>query len=375
MPQDPNLYGQRPAKRQKKEIPLSSSLAFTSQLTSLLSTPSSAAPAAASSSSGRSRPSKKSNDIFNVKAKRKQNASTNLNGDSASSTAINLKDVRGTEEDKHDFARARRKMQEKARLYTAMKRGDYIAKEGETAPLVDFDAKWALKNPEDQDDKYPDVDSDSSDPDSHDPAEDEIIEYRDDFGRTRRGTRAEYERQQRREQRRALGAEELDRMSARPRAPEKVFYGDAIQSRAFNPEDETWDKMEELAAKRDREPTPPADTHYDGNAEIRNKGVGFFHFSKGQESRLKEMDSLAAERETTERIRREREVERQKRKREIEERRRKIGEKRAEKLAGNFLDGLAGEMATTTSGSAPAAPAAATTSTVTKDSTTGADTS
>ncbi|KAK8023009.1 hypothetical protein PG991_006890 [Apiospora marii] len=339
MPQDPNLYGQRPAKRQKKEIPLSSSLAFTSQLTSLLSAPSAAAPT--SSSSGRSRSSKKNDDLFNVKAKRKQTPDSDSKEAPTSGKAINLKDVRGTEEEKHDFARARRKMQEKARLYTAMKRGDYIAKEGETAPLVDFDAKWALKNPEDRDDDYPDVDSESSDSDSHDPADDEIIEYKDDFGRTRRGTRAEYERQQRREQRRALGAEELDRMS-------NVIYGDAIQSHAFNPEDATWDKMEELAAKRDREPTPPDDTHYDGNAEIRNKGVGFFHFSKDKESRQKEMDSLAAERETTERVRREREAEREKRKREIEERRRRIGAKRAEKLAGDFLDGLAGEMSTTT---------------------------
>ncbi|KAK8069666.1 hypothetical protein PG994_006282 [Apiospora phragmitis] len=338
MPQDPDLYGQRPAKRQKKEIPLSSSLAFTSQLTSLLSTPSAGAPAA-SSASGRSRSSKKNDDLFNVKVKRKQAPTSDSKGGPASGKAISLKDVRGTEDEKHDFAQARRKMQEKARLYTAMKRGDYIAKEGETAPLVDFDAKWALKNPADQDDGYPDVDSDSSDSDSHDPADDEIIEYKDDFGRTRRGTRAEYERQQRREQRRALGAEELDRMSARPEPP---------RIHAFNPEDETWDKMEELAAKRDREPTPPEDTHYDGNAEIRNKGVGFFHFSKDKEGRQKEMDSLAAERETTERIRREREAEKEKRKRKIEERRCKIGEKRAQKLAGDFLDGLAGELGTTT---------------------------
>ncbi|KAK8084945.1 hypothetical protein PG997_006216 [Apiospora hydei] len=347
MPQDPPLYGQRPAKRQKKEIPLSSSLAFTSQLTSLLSTPSSGAPAA-SSASGRLRTSKKNDDLFNVKAKRKQTPTSDPKEGPASGKPINLKDVQGTEEEKHDFARARRKMQEKARLYTAMKRGDYIAKEGETAPLVDFDAKWALRNPADQDDGYPDVDSESSGSESHDPADDEIIEYKDDFGRTRRGTRVEYEWQQRRAQRRALGAEELDRMSARPRAPEKVIYGDWIQSHAFNPEDETWDKMEELAAKRDREPTPPDDTHYDGNAEIRNKGVGFFHFSKDKESRQKEMDSLAAERETTERVRREREAEKEKRKREIEERRRKIGEKRAQKLAGDFLDGLAGELGTTT---------------------------
>jgi hypothetical protein len=345
MPQDPNLYGHRPAKKQKKEIPLSSSLAFTSQLTSLLSTPSSSAGAPPSSASaGRPRPSKAKDDIFSVKAKRKAPRKESPDPrDGGGGAKLTLKEVYGTEEDKQDLARTKRKMEEKARLYAAMKRGDYIAKEGEAAPLVDFDAKWAESHPDADQERYSSSGTDDSGDDGG--ADNEIVEYKDEYGRTRRGTRADVARQQRRDHRMAVGAEELENMSARPKAPEKLIYGDAIQSHAFNPEDEAWDKMEQLAAKRDRSPTPPEDTHYDGNHEIRTKGVGFYHFSKDSEGRKSEMENLEKEREQTERVRREREAEKERRRKEIEERRRKIGEKRAVKMADSFLDGLGAELA------------------------------
>ncbi|KAI1402715.1 hypothetical protein F4819DRAFT_453677 [Hypoxylon fuscum] len=350
MPQDPNLYGQRPAKRQKKEIPLSSSLDFTSQLTSLLSTSSN--PSSSSAVPGRARPSKK-DDIFSVKAKRKAGSSTTAtaadskgNGGSSKDGKIQLKEVRGTEEEKQNLARARRKMEEKARLYAAMKRGDYIAKDGETAPLVDFDRKWAEKHPDEEDDDNG-YSSSGTDNESDAEAQQETIEFKDEFGRTRRGTRAEMERLQRRSQRAALGAAELEHMAAKPvKAPERLIYGDVIQSAAFNPEDDTARKMQDLADKRDREPTPPPDTHFDGGAEIRTKGVGFYQFSRDEDRRKEEMAALGKERDNTEQVRREREALREKRRREIEERRAKIGKKRADKLAESFLDGLAGEMGT-----------------------------
>ncbi|KAI1380343.1 hypothetical protein F4677DRAFT_406507 [Hypoxylon crocopeplum] len=367
MPQDPNLYGQRPAKRQKKEIPLSSSLDFASQLTSILSNPSSSSSSAATP--GRARPSKTRDDIFSVKAKRKAGSSTAAAVDQddgrSSSTGgnggnnrkdgakIQLKEVRGTEEEKQVFARARRKMEEKARLYAAMKRGDYIAKDGETAPLVDFDRKWAEKHTEDGDENKNGFSSSGSDNDSDedDRAGQEMIEFKDEFGRTRRATRAEVERLERRRHRSALGAAELEVMAAKPiKAPERLIYGDVIQSAAFNPEDDTLSKMEDLAARRDKDPTPPPDTHFDGGAEIRTKGVGFYQFSRDEGSRKSEMDALDRERDNTERVRREREEAREKRRREIEERRKKIGAKRAERLAENFLDGLAGEFGGASSG-------------------------
>ncbi|KAI1499502.1 hypothetical protein F5X99DRAFT_430637 [Biscogniauxia marginata] len=363
MPQDPNLYGQRPAKKQKKEIPLSSSLAFTSQLASLISSTSSSP--AASASSGRSRASKSKDDIFSTKAKRKPGKGKGKEDhddepSSHNNKKLKLKDVRGTEEEKQDFARARRKMEEKARLYAAMKRGDYIAKENESAPLVDFDRKWAEKHPEDDEGgaaaggRYSssgsDNDSSDDDDDDHDTAAGagtELIEYQDEFGRTRTGTLAEVTRLRRRQARVALGASELERMAARPAAPAppNLIFGDAIQDAAFGPEAGAAARMASLAASRDRPPTPPADAHFDGAAEVRAKGVGFYQFSRGDAAaRRAEMDALARERAGTESARRERGAAREKRRREIEERRRRIGERRAGRMADTFLEGLAGEL-------------------------------
>ncbi|KAI1867259.1 uncharacterized protein JN550_006990 [Neoarthrinium moseri] len=357
MPQDPNLYGQRPAKKQRKEIPLSSSLAFTSQLTSLLAAPSSSASAStATASSGRARPSKNKDDIFSVKAKRKPGAPQAKADDGS---RLFVRDVRGTDEDKKDFERAKRRMEEKARLYAAMKRGDYVPKDGEAGPLVDFDAKWAAAHPEA--DGGPGGDSSSgadNDSDDDDEGGNEIIEYKDEFGRTRRGTRADVARLHRRQQRRELGAEELDAMSARPRAPEKLIYGDAIQSHAFNPEDATWDKMQALAAKRDRSPTPPEATHYDGHHEIRTKGVGFYHFSRDHAERDAAMRGLEAERQNTEQVRRRREHDRDARRREIEDRRRAIAEKRSKRMADDFLEDLGLELAAGAAGGKPEEQAA-----------------
>ena len=417
MPQDPHLYGQRPAKKQKKEIALSSSVAFTSQLTSLLSTPPSA-PATSTTStstSGRARPSKQKDDIFSVRAKRKNppphdgrdNDDKDGGGgrrarDKDAAKGLKLKTPVGTEDEKHDLLRARRNMEEKARLYAAMKRGDYVgpgagsgaaaaAAAPENAPLVDFDRKWAESHPEGLDR----LSSSGSDNETDDDDDDgvaggasarELVEYKDEFGRTRTGTRAEAQRQLMRERRRRLGAEELEAMSARPTANayhdgehggsgSGIIHGDVIQTEAFDVAGEdpaaAAARMEELAAGRDRAPTPPADAHFDARTEVRHKGVGFYQFATDDAARrAAQMDDLRARREETERARAGNGVagrgtdgdgeppgkrdgaegeekggsERDKRRALIEERRRKLGRARAERLADTFLSGLAGEV-------------------------------
>ncbi|KAK7747323.1 hypothetical protein SLS53_001576 [Cytospora paraplurivora] len=352
--QDPNLYGQRPQKRQKKEMALSSSLSFTAELSSLISNRPPASSTASSSAAARPRPSRSKPDIFaGVKAKRKAEKQQGRDRDEGK---IVLKEVRGTEEEKNEAEAARRRMEEKARLYAAMKRGDYVPKEGEAAPLVDFDRKWAEARekkkttttttaaPSDSDD-----DDDDDDDDEDDNIDAEVVEYTDEFGRTRRGTRAELARLERRRRVQQYAAEESERMSARPKAPEKVIYGDAIQADAFRAVDE--EKMEELARKRDRSMTPPEMRHYDANSEIRTKGTGFYQFSRDEATRQEEMASLEAERLATERERLKREEEREARRREVEERRRliqqrrkEVGEKKAQKMADSFLDGLAADL-------------------------------
>ncbi|KAI0477724.1 hypothetical protein GGR56DRAFT_674075 [Xylariaceae sp. FL0804] len=389
MPQDPHLYGQRPAKKQKKEIPLSSSLAFTSQLSSLISAPSSTTGTNTSAATGRKRPSNKTkDDIFSTKAKRKPGAqgkegagkddngepaaamngsrkggSSSSNNKNNSHNRLRPKDVHGTEDEKQGFLRAKRNMQEKARLYAAMKRGDYIAREGEAAPLVDFDRKWAEKHPGEEDERINNSSS-GSDNESYsddDNAED-LVEYTDEFGRTRRGTRADAERQRRRAARSALGAAELEAMAGRPaQAPARVIHGDAIQTGAFElASAAAEERMAALAAGRDASASPPPDAHFDAGAEeARARGVGFYRFSARDEAaRRAEMAALAAERAATERARAERAGERERRRAEIAARRREVGERRAARMADSFLDGLAGEMMATTTATTTTAAAA-----------------
>ncbi|EHK24987.1 uncharacterized protein TRIVIDRAFT_61737 [Trichoderma virens Gv29-8] len=325
MPQDPNLYGQRPQKRHKREA-LSSSLDFTAQLASLISN---ATPqGSTSTASGRVRPKQAKDDIFRGTSKSKRTTKER----DAKSDKLVLKEVAGTEEETQELERAKRKMESKARLYAAMKRGDYVPKENEAAPLVDFDRKWA-ETVEGKDDYETSSDEDAGGSDGE-----EMVEYEDEFGRTRRGTRADKEKMERRIRRGLLGAEELERMSARPSAPSNLIYGDAIQAMAFTPDDP--DKMAELASRRDRSATPPEMKHYDADHEIRTKGVGFYKFSKDEETRIKEMKSLEEERLRTEEQRKQREEQREARRREIEQRRKDMGERRAKRQADSFLDGL-----------------------------------
>jgi hypothetical protein len=323
MPQDPNLYGQRPPKKQKRDSTLSSSLDFTAQLTSLMSNTGSSG-----ASTGRARPTReRKDDIFSKPAKKPNELSD--------SAKLTLKDVNGTEEESRELARSKRKMEDKARLYAAMKRGDYVPKDNEAAPLVDFDRKWA--ETADKRDEELGESSDDSNSDADDGGN-EMVEYVDEFGRTRHVTKSDKEKMERRARRGLLGAEELERMSARPSAPGQLIYGDTVQAVAFNPDDA--DKMEELARKRDRSATPPAQTHYDADWEIRTKGVAFYKFSKDEEERAGAMRELAEERQRTEQQRKEREDQREARRKEIEQRRRDMAARRAKRQADNFLEGL-----------------------------------
>lgn len=241
-------------------------------------------------------------------------------------------------------------MEEKSRLYAAMKRGDYVPPSNggtnkEENALVDFDRKWAEAEAEAEASvsgrKY---ETESDDDGSSDAAEEqereskeETVEYEDEFGRLRRGTPATASRARARLAAQSHARSSLLEMRARPTLPANLIVGDTIQSAAFNPHSA---QMSDLASKRDRSMTPPEEVHYDASSEVRSKGVGFYAFSKDGEGRKREMEALRREREETERGKREREERKERRRRELEERRRVIEEKRGERLAERFLDGL-----------------------------------
>lgn len=322
---------------------ISGSVAFASQLSSLLAESSTNSASSSSSSAavnGRTRPSKlKTDDLSKTKVKRKEGS----DGESRSSSKLTLKSPTGTEESKAEQDFIRRRMESKARLYAAMQRGDYIGRE---FGLVDFDRKWAEAQSNKDNGGAVSSDSDSDDDDQEEEKEEEeegagddvdttLHEYTDEFGRVRYLTRSQILRLQRS----AASAAELESMSARPKAPETLIYGDAVQTEAFTARDGA-EAMEALARKRDRSPTPPEATHYDADREIRTKGVGFYKFSKEEEKRQEEMRALEEERARTEALRREREEKAKKRKQEIEERRKEILERKTKKMADSFLEGL-----------------------------------
>lgn len=339
MVSESSIYGIPRPKTQAKEIPSSSTLAFTSQLTSLL-----AQPSQPTTTTARSRPSKSKPSIFTTHNKNtKKRAAADISQD-GSTSLLQTHSTSTAAIDPATLHRSKKKLEQKARLYASMKRGDYVPNTNSASTekrdsnlLVDFDRKWA----EDiEAGRTSDTSSSSSDDD--DDSRKEIVTYEDEFGREREGTRAEASRELRRRNAQAYATEELARLSARPAAPDRLIYGDVVQAAAFNPDEKTAEQMENIARKRDRSMTPPEEVHYDASKEIRTKGVGFYSFSKDAEGRKREMDELEREREETEKNRKAREERLKKRKEAVEKRKKAVAEKRVEMLAERFLDGLDG---------------------------------
>lgn len=322
---DTSLYGiPRPIKKSSgKEISSSTTLSFTSQLSSLISSSGPSRP-----DSGRSRQTGKKEDIFSTHNRNtKKRALKDLEPDGS---AFEQKhSTNGSSLDASAWHRSKRKMEEKARLYAAMKRGD--VEDTDEKHMVDFDKKWADAQSKEH------LSDDSSDHESE--SDQETIEWTDEFGRTRTGTRSQMAREQRSEQ---LAQDTLNR--ARPAMPTSLIYGDTVQAAAFNPDEPVAQQMADLAAKRDKSATPPPDTHFDATKEIRTKGVGFMQFSQDPEERRKQMENLEKDRLETERKRDEREQRIKQRKDEVERRRREITERRGKKQADNFLDDLGAEL-------------------------------
>lgn len=341
MASESSIYGIPRPKTQAKEIASSTTLAFTSRLTSLLAQSSQPA---TTTTTARSRPSKSKPSIFTTHNKNtKKRAAADISQDDTPSL-IQTHSTSTSAVDPATLHRSKKKLEQKARLYASMKRGDYVpdpnsasTEKRDSNLLVDFDRKWA----EDiEAGRTSDTSSSSSDDD--DDGRREIVTYEDEFGRQRQGTRAEASRELRRRNAQAYATEELARLSARPQAPDRLIHGDVVQAAAFNPDEKTAEQMENIARKRDRSMTPPEEVHYDASKEVRTKGVGFYSFSKDAEGRKREMDQLEREREETERNRKEREERLKKRKEALERRKKVVEEKRVEMLAERFLDGLDG---------------------------------
>ena len=134
---DAHLYGARPKGRTKaKEISSSSSLAFSSTLSNLIknSSTESNKPTA-----GRARPQKE--DIFKTHNKNVRKRALKDLEDTDFTQKHRGRTTEEKGEDEVAWKRTKRRMEEKARLYDALKRGD--VEDIDDRYGVDFDRKWA----------------------------------------------------------------------------------------------------------------------------------------------------------------------------------------------------------------------------------------
>lgn len=348
-----SLYG-KPRDKTKKsnDTPSSSNLAFTSQLSSLIAQDSK------TSSRGRSRPSKApKSDLFTKSNKgAKKRAAADLQPDDDSAQQHQSSYDIGTVDDA-TLGRSKRRMTEKVRMYNDLKKGLYLTGEEsdddkpgqgsrpedytarlrrkEREGLVDFDRKWADEERKKKDNSDEEDDSDEDDDNAS------IISYEDEFGRSRRGTRAEASRAAH-----TKDAEENHGRSTqerwKPSRPDNLIYGVTVQAEAFNPDTNVASQMAELAARRDRSPTPPETSHYDAEAEVRNRGTGFYAFSRDEGERKKQMDALLKARGETQAQRDQRAANIAEGKAMIAQRWREIHELRAKRRAQIFMASLPG---------------------------------
>lgn len=331
---DAHLYGaQNTARSKRKEISSSSTVAFSSTLSSLIkasSTPDGSKP----TSAARARPQK--DDIFKTHNKNvKKRALADLDDTNLATQKHRGRTGAEKHEDEASWKRTQRRMEEKARLYAALKRGD--VEDTDDKYGVDFDRKWA-----DTQAAGTTGNASSSSDSEEDNDDKEVVEYTDEFGRTRTGTRADALLESRRA--RTLAHDTSDRFTARPTMPEQLIYGDTVQTHAFNPDSTIAQQMADLAAKRDKELTPPPELHFDGRAEARTRGTGFLYFDQDEDERNKQMGNLERERAHTEKVRRERKEQVDKRKQMIAEKKRAMLEKRSKGKAERFLEDLGMEL-------------------------------
>ncbi|KIJ51205.1 hypothetical protein M422DRAFT_26635 [Sphaerobolus stellatus SS14] len=238
--------------------------------------------------------------------------------------ARNARDAEWAKASKDEVELAKEALERKAKQYEKLKRGKTggLNDAQFEALMVDFDRKaeeegYDSESSEDRDESL------AVPQKPNDYEEDPVIEYNDEFGRTRTARRSEVPRN----------------LLPREEEVEAEYDNDpyVIHDPNYFP---TYEQTAEKIAAVEAELVEdnPA-THYDATKEVRPHGAGFYQFSKDEETRQRQMEELKRSREETEKARvssgaaagKEVKPGLEKRKREIEERRKAIEAKRRKK--------------------------------------------
>ncbi|KAI0661476.1 hypothetical protein C8Q70DRAFT_1051816 [Cubamyces menziesii] len=199
------------------------------------------------------------------------------------------RDIELEEISKPTLESARAILERKAKVYDKLRKGKSGGLDdkqyGEL--LVDFEQKGI--------DPYFSSDSDDVDesltvpvpPDGEE--DDPIMEYLDEYGRTRTARRSEIPR---------------DRLPQAGKEEEEDFDPYVIHNPVdhFPVYEQSEERAEEIKRRLAEESKPPT-IHYDASREVRAKGAGFYQFSADEETRRKQMEELRKAREETQKTR------------------------------------------------------------------------
>ncbi|XP_006901099.1 PREDICTED: coiled-coil domain-containing protein 174 [Elephantulus edwardii] len=241
------------------------------------------------------------------------------------------KDAEQKIEEQKTLDKAREKLEEKAKLYEKMTKGNFLDEEVEDMYLVDFTQKIIDKRKEMEDafganrgftkaDEREDEEENLSEteiPPPQDPSE-EWVDYVDSLGRSRRCMRKDLP-----------DLLEMDknlqgRLFISP-ANEKTLLSEDMRKELQR---QQWEEEEREALKR-----PMGPLHYEDirENEARQLGVGYFAFARDKELRNKQMKTLEMLREQTTDQRAKRENIKEKRKAMLEARLSKLRQKKMKK--------------------------------------------
>lgn len=197
------------------------------------------------------------------------------------------KDAEQLSEEQRSLDTAKRKLEEKAKLYEQMTKGDFPDEETEGLFLVDFTQKIIDKKKETLAQKETERDDENRNlspiPPPQNPDE-EWVDYVDALGRSRRCMKKDLPGFQKMDQ---------DLKGKGKASSDKTLLSEDMRRELQRQE---WEREEEEAMKR-----PIGPIHYEDirGQEARELGVGYFSFSKDKEQRRKQRETLDMLRDQT----------------------------------------------------------------------------
>ncbi|XP_069795996.1 coiled-coil domain-containing protein 174 [Narcine bancroftii] len=242
------------------------------------------------------------------------------------------KDVEERFEEEHALDKSRQRLEEKAKLYDQMTKGDFPDEETESMYLVDFTQKIFDKQKElyseSQTSQVPETERDEDAVPASDvaPAKDpneEWVDYVDTLGRSRRCMKKDLS---------GLLALDRDLRDSRQEGDKKTLLSEDMRRELQR---QQWEQEEEKALSR-----PIGPVHYEDirQNEARELGVGYFAFARDESTRKKQIETLDMLREQTMDQRTKREKLKEKRKAMLNARLAKVRERKMKKLKADGIE-------------------------------------